>query len=277
MSSYAQIVVDRQPPVALITLNRPDRMNAWTWVMSRELGEAFNEADQDDDIRAIVVTGAGKAFCAGADLGSGGETFSGRGTATGTADDARAARRTRRETKLITPVIAAINGAAVGAGLTMPMAWDIRIAAEDAKLGFVFNRRGVIPDADLIWYIPRLIGFSRAMDILLTGRIFSGAEAAEMGLVSRAVPKEQVLDTALEAAKDIATNVAPVSAAVTKRLMYEFLIETDRRAALERQTKLFAWAGRQQDAKEGIMAFLERRDPDWTMSKSNDLPDDLKD
>lgn len=251
-------------------------MNAWTWVMSRDLGEAFNEADQDDDIRAIVVTGAGNAFCAGADLGSGGETFSGRGTATGSADDARAARRTRRESRLNTPIIGAINGAAVGAGLTMPMAWDIRIAAEDAKLGFVFNRRGVIPDADLIWYIPRLIGFSRAMDILLTGRIFSGREAADMGLVARAVPKDQVLDVALEAANDIATNVAPVSAAITKRLMFDFLVETDRRAALELQTKLFAWSGRQQDAKEGIMAFLERRNPEWTMSKNADLPEELR-
>lgn len=275
--AYEQIIVDRRPPVSLITLNRPDRMNAWTWVMSRELGDAFAEADEDDDIRAIVVTGAGKAFCAGADLGSGGETFSGRGTATGTTDDARAARRTRRESKLNTPIIGAINGAAVGAGLTMPMAWDIRIAAEDAKLGFVFNRRGIIPDADLIWYIPKLIGFSRAMDVLLTGRIFSGKEAAEMGLVSRAVPKELVLDAALEAANDIATNVAPVSAAITKRLMYQFLTETDRRAALELQTRLFGWSGRQRDAKEGIMAFLERRDPAWTMSKNRDLPEDLPD
>lgn len=159
----------------------------------------------------------------------------------------------------------------------MPLAWDIRIAAEDAKMGFVFNRRGIMPDADLIWWVPRLIGFSRAADLLLTGRIFTGADAAEWGLVSRAVPREQVLETALEAARDIATNVAPVSAAITKRLLHRFIAETDRRAALALQGKFFAWTGRQVDAKEGVTAFLERRDPKWNLSKNDDFPEDLFD
>jgi enoyl-CoA hydratase/carnithine racemase len=277
VSDYEQIVVERDPPVTLIWLNRPDRQNAWTWIMSRELNQAFNDADGDDDIRAIVVTGKGRQFCAGADLGSGGETFSGRGTATGTRDDQRAALERKPASKLATPIIAAINGGCVGAGLTMPLEWDIRIAAEDAKLGFVFNRRGVMPDADLIWWVPRLVGFSRAMDLLLTARIFSGAEAADWGLVSRAVPREQVVDTALDMARDIATNVAPVSAAITKRLMYRYIVETDRRAALRQQSRFFAWTGRQADAKEGIMAFLERRDPKWSLSKTEDFPEELFD
>lgn len=273
MGDYEQILVERDGPVAVVTLNRPDRMNAWTWTMSRELGEAFNDMDADDDVRAIVVTGAGKAFCAGADLGSGGETFTGKSNDLGSADDAKAVRAARRPRRLNTPIIAAINGAAVGAGLTMPMEWDLRVAADDAKLGFVFNRRGVMPDADLIWIVQRYIGFAHAMDVLLTGRIFRGEEAAEMGLVNRAVPAGDVVDTALEMAHDIATNVAPVSAAITKRLMYEFLDSPDHRECARLQGELFAWTGRQPDAKEGVMSFVERRDPEWQMSKTADLPD----
>ncbi len=170
MTEYEQIIVERDGPIALVTLNRPERMNAWTWTMSAELGRAFGELDADDGCRAIVVTGAGRAFCAGADLGGGGETFSGKGNAIGTADDAESARRSKPAPALNTPIIGAINGAAVGAGLTMPIEWDLRVAAEDAKLGFVFNRRGVMPDADLLWLVPRLIGVTAAMDLLLTGR-----------------------------------------------------------------------------------------------------------
>lgn len=275
MSDYEQIVVERDGAVELIWLNRPERQNAWTWTMSRELGEAFERADEDDSVRAVVVTGKGKQFCAGADLGSGGDTFSGKGTAIGSRDDAQASQRAKPAARIHTPIIAAINGGCVGAGLTMPLAWDIRIAAEDAKLGFVFNRRGIMPDADLIWWVPRLIGFSRAMDLLLTGRIFRGKEAEDWGLVSRAVPREQVVDTALEMARDIATNTAPVSAAITKRLMYRYIQSEDRRAALKEQSRFFGWTGRQSDAKEGVMAFIERRDPQWSMSKTQDFPEDL--
>ena len=275
MTDYEQILVERDGPVVLVWLNRPERQNAWTWKMSTELNDVFAAAEEDDDVRAIVVTGKGKQFCAGADLGSGGETFSGRGTSAGTREDRRAARQYKPVQRLSTPIIAAINGGCVGAGLTMPLAWDIRIAAEDAKMGFVFNRRGIMPDADLIWFVPRLIGFARAADVLLTGRIFTGAEAADWGLASRAVPREQVVDTALDMARDIATNVAPVSAAITKQLLYRFLTETDRRAALELQSAFFNWTGRQADAKEGVMAFLERRDPKWTLSKTKDFPEEL--
>jgi len=277
--TYEQILVERDGPVAIATLNRPDRMNAWTWQMSVELTHYFNQCDLDDGIRAIIVTGAGRAFCAGADFqqGGGGDTFAG---------DALGNRRELAERypgprkgvqDLRTPVIAAINGAAVGAGLTMPIAYDLRIAAEDAKLGFVFNRRGVMPDADLLWYLPKLIGLSRAMDLLLTARIFSGKLAEEWGLVSRSVPKDQVLPTALEMAHDIATNVAPVSAAITKKLAYQFLEEIDGGHAQRFQSKLFGWTGRQADAREGITAFLEKRDPDWKLSKTNDMPEELRD
>jgi len=270
--AYEQIIVDRDGPVCLVTLNRPEAMNAWTWKMSQELAEAFADADADDAIRAIVVTGAGRAFCAGADLSGGGGTFAGG------QDSAIGASRPAESTPahlLKTPIIAAINGSAVGAGLTMPMEWDLRVAAEDAKLGFVFNRRGIMPDADLIWLIPRMIGYGPAMDVLLTGRIFTGAEAKELGLVHRCVRRDQVLDTALGLARDIATNTAPVSVAITKRLMYEFLSEGHRGTARGRQGRLFWWTGRQPDAREGVTAFLEKRDPDWSLSKTKDLPEDL--
>ena len=276
---YEQILTEVDGAVAVVTLNRPERMNAWTWQMSTELTHAFNTFDADDKIRAIVVTGSGKAFCAGADLvaGGGGETFSGRGLG----DRRELAKRypgpRKPPNELSTPIIAAINGPCVGAGLTMPLEWDIRIAADDAKLGFVFNRRGIMPDADLLWYLPKLIGLSRALDLLLTARLFTGEEAADWGLVSRSVPRDEVLSTGLEIAKDIARNVGPVSAAITKKLAYRFLNETDRAEALRFQSELFAWSGRQDDAREGIMAFMEKRDPEWKMSKTRDLPSQLRD
>ncbi len=274
-AAYEQIFVDRRGSVALVTLDRPEQMNAWTWTMAAELADEFASLDADDSCRAIVVTGAGRAFCAGADLGGGESTFSGKSEAVGPRDAAAAALAADRPYRLKTPIIAAINGAAVGAGLTMTMEWDLRVVSEEAKLGFVFNRRGIMPDADLLWIVPRLIGASAAMDLLLTGRIFRGPEAERLGLVHRCVPRDDVVDTAMELAEDIATNTGPLSAAITKRVLWEFLEETDRAAALKRQQQLFAWTGRQADAREGVMAFLERRDPEWSLSKNSDYPEDL--
>lgn len=283
LADYGTIQVKTDGGVALVTLDRPDRMNAWNWQMHYELSHAFNALDADDAIRAIVVTGAGRAFCAGMDLESGGDTFSGGGR------DASAPRQNPHShwlerypgphapaRSLGTPIIAAVNGAAVGAGLTMTVDWDIRYVADDAKLGFVFNRRGVMPDADILWLVPRLIGFSRALDILLTGRIFLGAEAVEMGLFARSLPRDQVLDVALEAAHDIAANTAPVSAAITKKLAYRFMDEPDHAAASKLQMELFAWTAVQADSAEGVMAFLEKRSPEWKLRKNADLPDQLR-
>ena len=272
---YQQIRIERRGPVQLVTLYRPDRMNAWTYRMAYELLHCFSEADADDAVRAVVVTGHGNAFCAGADLGGGSETFSGRSTVTGTDDDRQATREAIQARQTRTPIIAAINGAAVGAGLTQTMAWDLRVAADDAKLGFVFNRRGIMPDADLLWTIPRMIGYGAAMDLLLTGRIFLGVEGKELGLINRSVPRADVLDTALALANDIAENTGPVSVAITKRLMYEFL-NRDWREADQLQREIFAWTGKQPDAREGVAAFLERRPPKWRMSKNADMPPQLK-
>ncbi len=259
----------------LVTLHRPERMNAWTYRMAYELLHCFGEADANDAVRAVVVTGHGNVFCAGADLGGGSETFSGRGGATGTDEDRVNTREAIQARQTKTPIIAAINGAAVGAGLTQTMAWDLRVAAEDAKLGFVFNRRGVMPDADLLWTIPRMIGYGAAMDLLLTGRLFLGAEGKELGLINRSVPRANVLDTAMALANDIAENTAPVSVALTKRLMYDFL-NRDWSDADQLQREVFAWTGKQPDAREGVVSFLERRPPEWKMSKTKDIPDVLR-
>ncbi len=264
---HETILVERQDGVGLITLNRPERRNAYTPRMGAELRDAFTELEADDEVRAIVVTGAGRYFCAGADLSRGGDTFDRR------ADDGQRTRdRERvgegpRAWEMRTPIIAAINGSAVGVGITLPMQWDIRVVARDAKLGFVFNRRGVIPEANSLWIVPRLAGVSRAMELLLTGRIFSGEEAVAMGLAGQAVEADQVLPTAMAIARDIAENVAPLSAAVTKRLVYQFLAEPDRNAAQALEGRAFWWMGQQADAHEGVTAFIEKRAPNWKLSK----------
>jgi enoyl-CoA hydratase/carnithine racemase len=163
----------------------------------------------------------------------------------------------------------------VGIGITLPMQWDVRIVAREARLGFVFNRRGITPEANSTWIVPRLIGVSRAMELMLSGRLFSGEEAVAMGLASQAVDADQVLPTAMALARDIADNVAPLSAAITKRLIYRFLSEPDRVAAQHLEGQAFAWMGQQADAREGVTAFLEKRAPDWKLSKHTQLPFDL--
>jgi enoyl-CoA hydratase/carnithine racemase len=276
---YQQILAEDDGTVAVLTINRPDRMNAWTYRVGRELQHAMAHYDADDAIRAIVVTGAGRAFCAGADLSGGGDTFQGSGSATGT--HAEAAEELplphgKRPFELSTPVIGALNGPAVGIGMTMTMEYDIRIAAADAKYGFVFTRRGIVPELNSQWLVPRLIGLSRGLEILLTGRLFRGHEGADWGLFSSAHPAEDVLSAALELARDIAVNVSPASAALVKRNVHRAVGEPDRQAADRRETKLFEWSARQVDAREGPLAFVERRDPEWKVGKG-DLPEDLLD
>lgn len=271
---YQMILTEDKDGVATVTLNRPERLNAYTDRLGRELRHAIVTFDRREDIRVIVVTGAGRAFCAGADMSSGADTFGG-GLADRASMEELEIDDRRDYAEMNTPIIAAINGAAVGVGLTMPMQWDIRIAAEDAKLGFVFNRRGVIPELSSNWIVPRMVGVSRGIELLMTGRMFSGREAAEMGLVSSAVPADEVLPAALELAGDIAANVAPVSAAIVKRLVYANLCEPDRRAAQAREHRLFGWTTQQPDSREGPLAFVEKRSPRWALSKNADFPEDV--
>jgi enoyl-CoA hydratase/carnithine racemase len=271
---YETILTEDKDGVATVTLNRPERLNAYIARMGLELRHAIVSFDRRDDVRAIVVTGAGRAFCAGADLSGGAQTFTGA-SVMGRSDPELELDDRRAYWEMNTPIIAAINGPAVGVGMTMPMEWDVRIAAEDARLGFVFSRRGVMPELSSNWMVPRIVGVSRGLELLMTGKVITGREAAEMGLVSAAVPAEQVLPAALELAHDIAANVAPVSAAIIKRLVYANLAEPDRRTAQEREGRLFAWTARQPDAAEGPMAFLEKRPPHWKLSKNADFPEEI--
>lgn len=264
------ILLDIKDAVATVTLNRPEKLNAFTPQMGNEIRRTFHELDNNDDVRVIVVTGAGRAFCAGADLSSGGDTF-----------DRQRRPRPPEEGPAVAPcnmkkpIIAAINGPAVGVGITLPLQWDIRVAAESARIGFVFVRRGVLPEALSTWTLPRLVGVARATELLLTGRILSAREALEFGIVSHVWPDAEFMTRAREMAEDIAVNTAPVSVAMTKRLIYTLLAEPEIAKAHQVDSRAFNWTGSQPDAREGIMAFLEKRKPQWKMKPSKDMPDFL--
>ncbi len=272
---FEHIRCDRDGRIAIITLNRPDRLNAYTPLMGQELAAAFQACDDDDAVRAIIVTGAGRGFCAGADLSGGGALLARSGTEE-RQEEVRAQRaHTVRPWEMKKPIIAAINGAAVGVGITMTLQWDIRIAARSAKIAFAFVRRGLIPEALSTWILPRLVGVSRAAELLYSGRTIGAEEALAFGIVSRVVPDDELLPAARALADDIACNAAPVSVAITKRLIWHNLTEVDMRRAEDIEARLFAWTTTQPDAREGVRAFLDKRAPDWKMSPRTDLPDFL--
>jgi enoyl-CoA hydratase/carnithine racemase len=276
--AYTEILLEIADGVALVTLNRPERLNAYTPTMGRELAEAFAACDEDDAVRAIVVTGAGRAFCAGADLARGGATFDREAAAEYQAPADRPWEKPRRAVApwdVRKPIIAAINGPAVGVGATLPMQWDLRIAAESARIGFVFVRRGVVPEAISTWTLPRLVGMARAAELLMTGRILDAREALAFGLVSRVVPDAELLPTARALATEIARDTAPVSVAITKWLLWHMESETDLERADDLDARAFWWTGTQPDAREGVRAFLEKRPARWSMRPSADMPDFL--
>ena len=263
--------------IATITLNRPDELNALTQTMRRELIGLFEDADRNDSVRVVVVTGAGSAFCAGADLASGGSTFDlsqqeGRKVSLSEHRDG-AGQIALSIFSCRKPVVAAINGHAVGAGITMTLPMDMRIAAEDAKIGFVFTRRGVVPEACSSWFLPRIVGISKSAELVYTGRVFRAAEEASSGLFSYVVPREQVVSTAMRIAQEISQNAAPVSVALSKALLWHGLAEDDPQSTHLIDSRCFYWTGRQKDAHEGIQSFLEKRPPRFTMSVSAELPD----
>ena len=270
---FEQITTELADGVLTITLNRPERLNAWTAQMGQELREAFDRADADDEVRAIVVTGAGRGFCAGADLASGGDTFDYRmHERTGPLRD-NGGELTLRIFESTKPVIAAINGPAVGVGATMTLAMDIRLAADDARIGFVFARRGIIPEACSSWFLPRLVGISRAMEWVATGRVFSAQEALDGGLVRSLHPAAELLDAAHALAREIAENTAPVSVALARQLMWRMLGAEHPMLAHRADSRGMAARGQSADAVEGITAFLEKRPAHFPDRVSDGLPE----
>lgn len=257
--------------VATITLSRPDRLNAFNTVMLGELLAAFDETDRDDHVRAIIVTGAGRAFCAGADLGAGSTTFRREGAGDQAPRD-RGGILCLRIFRSLKPVIAAMNGSAVGIGVTMTLPMDIRILAENAKIGFVFAARGITLDGASSWFLPRLVGLPQALEWSLTGRVFPASEALAGGLVRSVVPTEEVLPLATKLAREIATNVAPLSAIITRRLLWRMAGASHPMEAHRLDSRAIRDLGRMADSAEGVSAFLEKRPPRWSMSPSTDMP-----
>lgn len=266
--AYADLTVDITDGIAVLTLDRPEHMNAFSGPMATSLATAYRECDARDDVRAVVLTGAGKAFCVGADLTMGSDTFAKREEPEFSADPIAFPAWDVRK-----PVIAAMNGHAIGIGLTLAMQCDIRLVAREAKVAFAHVRRGVLPDAHSHWTVPRAIGFARTAELFLTGRHVSGDEAAAIGLVSHALPAAEVLPAARDIARDIATNCAPLSVALSKRLLWESRGLTGEEVG-RRETDYHHLVMGQPDALEGVMSFLERRPPRWTLAVPRDWPEE---
>jgi enoyl-CoA hydratase/carnithine racemase len=271
---FSEIRYEVSDHVLQITLQRPDRLNAFTPTMGRELIEAFDRADADDAVRAIIVTGAGRGFCAGADLAAGGATFDWRERRSGDEfprdGGGQVALRIFEANK---PVIAAINGPAVGVGITMTLPMDIRVAAAGAKIGFVFARRGIVPEACSSWFLPRLVGISQAMEWVATGRVFSAEEAREGGLVRSVHPAEDLLQVAHGLAREIADNAAPVSVALSRRLLWTMLGASHPMEAHRADSRAMFYRGQSADAREGVTAFLEKRPAQFADRVGDGLPD----
>ena len=286
--SYTEITYQVADGIATLTLHRPDKMNAFTGVMMAEMIDAFDRADADDDVRVVVVTGAGRAFCAGADLSAGAKTFdyaarSDRPEKAGVPQGPNidwsheairdgGGRVTLRIFESRKPVIGAINGPAVGIGVTMQLPMDIRIASDNARFGFVFARRGIVPEACSSWFLPRLVGISKAMEWCATGRVFDAQEALAGGLVSKVVKPEERLPAAYALAREIADNTAPVSVALTRQMLWRMLGADHPMEAHKVDSKSIYARGRQGDAREGVMSFLEKRPAKFTDKVSQDMP-----
>jgi enoyl-CoA hydratase/carnithine racemase len=257
--------------VCTLTLHRPERLNAVTSTMLDELIVAFDRIDGDDGVRAVIVTGAGRAFCAGADLGAGGRTFAREGGSPETHRDG-GGRVTLRMFDLKKPVIAAINGPAVGFGATFTLAMDVRLASTAARMGFVFSRRGVVPEACSTWFLPRVVGIAQAAEWVYTGRVFDADEALRGGLVSRVLEPEDLLPAAHALAREIAENTSAVSVALARQMMWK-LLGADHPMAAHRVDSLgMYWTGRSPDAREGVTSFIEKRRPHFTQKPSTDMP-----
>lgn len=274
---FTEILYDVDGPVATITLNRPERLNAFTITMQREMNAAFDLSDADDTVRAVIVTGSGRGFCAGADLGVGGETFDADSTGATASNHAYprdfGGLLTLRIFESAKPVIAAINGPAVGIGITMTLPMDVRLVSENAKIGFVFAGRGIVPEAASSWFLPRVVGISQALEWSTTARVFTAEEALAGGLARSVHPPDELLPVAHELANEIATNAAPVSVALTRQMMWRMLGADHPMEAHKLDSRGVYSTGSSSDAFEGVTAFLQKRPAVWTMQPSSDMPE----
>ncbi len=281
MPPYTEIAYDVADHIATITLDRPDRLNAFTITMMRELCAALDEIDADPDVRAVVMTGRGRGFCAGADLGTGSHTFDHRSDQAASIGVTIEPDGRHRDEGGITalrffactkPLIAAINGPAVGVGITMTLPFDVRLASSAARFGFVFARRGLVPEAASSWFLPRVVGISRAMEWCATGRVFGADEALAGGLVRSVHAPDELLATAYALATEIATTTSAVSVSVTRALMWRMLGEPHPIAAHRLDSAIIDELGRHADVGEGVRSFLEKRPPQFTDRVPDDLP-----
>jgi len=271
--SYEHIAYEASDGILTITLDRPEQLNAFTGTMQNELIDAFDRADADDAIRAIIVTGRGRGFCAGADLSGGPNTFArGRDTDISEYRDG-GGKVTLRIFELKKPIIAAINGPAVGVGITMTLAMDVRMASESARMGFVFARRGIVPEACSSWFLPRIVGISQAMEWVSTGRVFDANEGLAGGLVKSVHAPADLLPAANKLAREIADNTAPVSVALCRQLMWRGLVADHPMHAHMADSRGILLMGQHEDVREGVASFLEKRKPVFTGSVASGLPD----
>ncbi|MCZ6659229.1 MAG: crotonase/enoyl-CoA hydratase family protein [Gammaproteobacteria bacterium] len=272
---YDTIIYNVDNGILTLTLNRPEKLNAFTGDMLREMMDALDRADADDDIRAIIVTGAGRAFCAGADLSSGGDTFNAdtRDDGAGGLQPDGGGLLTLRIYECRKPIIAAINGPAVGVGLTMTLAMDIRIAADVAKFGFVFARRGLVPEACSSYFLPRVVGISQALEWCYSGRVFPASEALDGGLLRSLHDKDALLPMARNIARDIADNTSAISVTLIRHMLWRMLGADHPIEAHKIDSRGIYHLGRSRDAKEGVEAFLEKRPAEFQGKVSEDLPE----
>jgi len=276
VADFTQITYDVQDSIATLTLSRPEKLNAFTLTMMREMIAAFDLADADDSVRAVIVTGEGRAFCAGADLSGGEATFDHTQT-----DAHKSGRVPRDGGGMVTlrifrsqkPVIGAINGAAVGVGATMTLPMDVRLAATSARFGFVFSRRGIVPEAASSWFLPRVVGISRALEWTYSGRVFDADEALAGGLVRNVYPQDELIPAARELAGEIAANTSAVSVALARQMMWRMLGAGHPMAAHRVDSRAILARGQSADAHEGVTSFLEKRDAVFTDRVSEGLPD----
>ena len=274
---YKNILLEQQDNIAVLSLNRPNKLNAFTFSMMEEMIAVLDALDADDSVHALIITGKGRAFCAGADLSSGQETFNPSFDDFAVQEDDF--RRdsggilTLRMYKFLKPIVIACNGPAVGIGASMQLAADIRLASDQARFGFVFNNRGIVPDACSSWFLPKIIGISSALELTYSGRIIDASEALKLNLVSSIHDSENLLDYAIDFAKNMVKNSAPVSIALTRQMLWRSLEGSGPYDAHIVESKAIDSRGASEDAKEGVSSFLEKRAPEFKNKVSSDMPE----